>query len=211
MTDKQNSPLLLVSESSNISSSLTLWHFLCSQPAAMAVRKTSLNCGYIKTVWLPLPFWDPSWLPQGMLQLGLRLKTPSVRMKLETNSDPRVHMESLRTPWTSPRESPGPCWQRRRLQVTAETGKECPACLLLRLGEDHVSSCGHRCRKGIQARDVEHQSLCWLILGQERTISELFMGRTHRSWFLGSFLTAVPREKSLFLAFLEPAAKRTPG
>lgn len=56
----------------------------------LAAKTTSLNFGYIKTVWLPLPFWDPSWLPHGMLQLGIRLKTPSIRMELETNADPRI-------------------------------------------------------------------------------------------------------------------------
>lgn len=62
---EQKTPSQLVSESG-------AEHFLCSEPADLAVRKTSLNQGYIKPVSLPLPFWDPSWLLFGMLQLGLQ-------------------------------------------------------------------------------------------------------------------------------------------
>lgn len=161
MADKRNIPLLLVSEWRSISSSFKLWHFLCSEPADKAVRKTSLNCGYIKMVWLPLPCWDPAWLLQGMLQLGLRLKNSLHKHEIRNKLWPHgSHIQSSRTPWTLPRGLPVPCGQGGRSPVTVVAEKESQACLLPRFEKYYISSGGQACQGASVVRRTRPKTSC---------------------------------------------------
>lgn len=66
----------------------------------------------------------------------------------------------------------------------------------------------HKSRKGTRAKDVGHQSLSWLSLGQERTIKKLW-GKNPQALVSESFLRAALRGKSLLLALPEWSTEDT--
>lgn len=123
-----------------------------------------------------MPFWDPSWLPHGMLQLGLRLRTSSIRVELETDSDPRVPYKEFKSSLDVAERCLRPMLTGR--QVT------CHRCVWTAVPSVPASQTWgrlhftrgerlrrHKCRKWIQAKDVRQKSLPWRSLGQEQAMS----------------------------------------
>lgn len=127
-----------------------------------------------------------------------RLKTPSLRMELETNSGLAIPHEGFENSLHTAERAPGPCGQDGRSHVTwwlkGVLSRPAP-----RLGKIYISaggrgSPGTPCEGG-PSKAVRLQPASWSGPRQGQSANGLGEAlQVCQSWFLGSFLRAAPGE-----------------